>query len=332
MKGFRRNSADTSIAFLDIICCGFGAIVLLLVIVKTGTPDVLEVSDDPESGRIKDLQEELFTIRGEIDYLERELNAKHEQLDIETERVAILRGDLDQAGSQLILRQSSNIDEEERQAELKIAMQSLTEEMRRLLGDAYQRRDNIIGGIPVDSEYVIFIIDTSGSMYNYAWNRVVDEIVNILDIYPNIKGMQVMNDMGQYMFSSYRGQWIPDTPSRRRVVIDQLRTWHPFSNSSPVEGITAAIRSFYSPDKKISLYVFGDDYTGTRLEPVLETVASLNREKPNGEPMVRIHAIGFPVQFQGNAGQNSSGARFAALMRELAHQNSGTFVGLNDFR
>lgn len=332
MKGFRRRSEDSSIAFLDIICCGFGAIILLLVIVQTGTPDVLESSENQQGGRIKVLQEELFTLRGEIDYLERELTSKQEQLDVETERVAILRGELDQTGYRLASRQESNIDEEERQTELKVALQSLSEEMRRLLGDAYQRRDNIIGGIPVDSEYVIFIIDTSGSMYNYAWNRVVDEIVNILDIYPNLKGMQIMNDMGQYMFGSYRGQWIPDTPSRRRIVIDQLRTWHPFSNSSPVEGITAAIRSFYSPDRKISLYVFGDDFTGRSMEPVLETVKNLNRENPDSEPMVRIHAIGFPVQFQGNAGQNSSGARFAALMRELAHQNNGTFVGLNDFR
>jgi len=333
MKGFRRNSEDSSIAFLDIICCGFGAIILLLVVVKTGQPDVLEESDNNRGGRIKALQSELFTLRGEIDYLERELTSKQEQLDVETDRVAILRGELDQTGFKLSTRQASNIDEKDRQANLKIALQSLSEEMRRLLGDAYQRRDNIIGGIPVDSEYVIFIIDTSGSMYNYAWNRVIDEIVNILDIYPNLKGMQIMNDMGQYMFGSYRGEWIPDTPSRRRVVIDQLRTWHPFSNSSPVEGITAAIRSFYSPDRKISLYVLGDDFTGRTMEPVLETVKALNRDGPNStDPMVRIHSIGFPVQFQGNAGQNSSGARFAALMRELAHQNNGTFVGLNDFR
>ncbi len=332
MKGFRRNSQDTSIAFLDIICCGFGAIILLLVIVGTGIPDLLESSDLQRGGRIKMLQEELFQLRGEIDYLERELTAKHEQLDLEDRRVAILRGDLDKAGSQFANLQTSSIDVEERRADLRIALQSLSEEMRRLLGDAYQRRNNIIGGIPVDSEYVIFIIDTSGSMHNYAWNRVVDEIVNILDIYPNLKGMQVMNDMGQYMFKSYRGQWIPDTPARRRVVINQLRTWHPFSNSSPVEGITAAIRAFYSPDHTISLFVFGDDFTGQSLGPVLETVKALNRQHTEGEPMVRIHAIGFPVQFQGNAGQNSSGARFAALMRELAHQNNGTFVGLNDFR
>lgn len=330
MKRFRRDSQDSSLAFLDIICCGFGAIILLLVIVKTGQPDVLEESENNNGGRIKSLQEELFSLRGEIDYLERELISKQEQLDIEDERVAILRGELDQTGFLLKRTQASNIDEDERQADLRIALQSLTAEMRRLLGDSYQRNDNLIGGIPVDSEYVIFIIDTSGSMYNAAWGRVINEIVNILDIYPNLKGMQVMNDMGEYMFGSYRGEWIPDTPSRRKIVIDQLATWHPFSNSSPVEGITAAIRSFYSPDRKISLFVFGDDYSGGALSPVLDTVKALNSNAQDGESIVRIHTIGFPVQFQGNGARG--GTQFAALMRELAYQNNGTFVGLNDFR
>ena len=329
----RRETQDSSVSFLDIICCGFGAIILLLVIVQTGQPEVLEESQNQQGGRIKSLQEELFQLRGEINYLERDLITKQEQLDIESKRVAIMRGELDQTGTKLSTIKDSSLDEEERKADLKIALQSLTAEMRRLLGVAHNRRNNLVGGIPVDSEYVIFIIDTSGSMYNAAWGRVINEVVNILDIYPNVKGMQVMNDMGQYMFGTYKGQWIPDTPSRRRVIVDQLRTWRPFSNSSPAEGITAAIRSFYSPDRRISLYVFGDDFSGRSLSRVLDTVKDLNRKTPDAEPLVRIHAIGFPVQFAANnGGYNSSGARFAALMRELAHQNNGTFVALNDYR
>ena len=331
MRRKRERGQDTSIAFLDIICCGFGAIVLLLVIVQSGAEEPLEASTTNQGGSIKALQRQLFELRGEIDYLERELRSKREQLDVQQERVAILHGELEQSGNRLARLQNANISETERQAELKLALQSLSDEMRRLLGAAYQRRNNVIGGIPVDSEYVIFIIDTSGSMYHYAWNRVMEEVVNILDIYPNLKGMQIMNDMGQYMFSSHRGQWIPDTPGRRQILVEQLRVWNPFSNSSPVEGITAAIRNFYSPEHKISLYVFGDDYTGNSLAPVLDTVRALNSERGQGEPRVRIHAIGFPVLFADNAGHHS-GERFAALMRELAHQNAGTFVGLNDFR
>ena len=328
MRRSRRNSEDSNISFLDIICCGFGAIVLLLVVVQSGQRTVIEESEIDDSGRIRALQEQLFAIRGEVAFVERELNAKQEQLGIENTQVAILRRQSEEL-SQRVAANEAGLDSEDELSDLKVALQSLTAEMQRLLGAYYKRRDNVIGGIPVDSEYVIFIIDTSGSMFTFAWNRVVDEVSNILDIYPNVQGMQIMNDMGQYMFSSYRNEWIDDTPSRRKVMINQLRTWHPFSNSSPVEGINAAIRSFYSPDKKISLYVFGDDYTGRRLEPVLETVRNLNREAPGEDPRVRIHAVGFPVQL---AGGTQSGVRFAALMRELAHQNAGTFVGLNDFR
>ena len=328
----KRGSEEANISFLDVICCGFGAIVLLLLIVQSQLPDVLEVSDVDSAGRVKALQEELFEIRGEINYLERELNAKHEQVDVEDERVAILRGEQDQLGRRAAALRSANLSVSDERQNLQLALQSLTSEMRSLFRN-YQVTDDYIGGIPVDSEYVIFIIDTSGSMYTYAWNRMIQEVVNILDIYPQVKGMQIMNDMGQYMFSTYRDQWIPDTPARREVMISQLRNWHPFSNSSPVEGINAAIRSFYSPDKKISLYVLGDDYTGRNLERVLETIRSLNRDGPEGEPMVRIHAIGFPVLFAVNdAGAQTSGFRFAALMREMTHQNMGTFVGLNDFR
>jgi hypothetical protein len=56
--------------------------------------------------------------------------------------------------------------------QLAIARQSLTEEMKRLL-DGLEVRNNLIGGIPVDSEYIIFVIDTSGSMFSYAWERMM---------------------------------------------------------------------------------------------------------------------------------------------------------------
>ncbi|MEE4108168.1 MAG: VWA domain-containing protein, partial [Halieaceae bacterium] len=50
------------------------------------------------------------------------------------------------------------------------------------------------------------------------------------------------------------------------------------------------------------------------------------------ERRVRIHAVGFPVQFIRAAPLQTTGIRFAALMRELTYRNDGTFVGLNDFR
>ena len=331
MRRNRRLAEDTNISFLDVICCGFGAIILLLVIVKSNQPVVLEESPINLDGQVKALQKRLFTIRGEIDYLEKDLNARHEQLDVQKQRVAILRSEFDVLNSQRAAVSDADASLSTQKLDLQIALQTLTKEMKRLISGR-SSLNNYVGGIPVDSEYIIFIIDTSGSMFIVAWNRMIKEMVNILNIYPKVKGIQVMNDMGKYMFTTYRGEWIPDTPSRRKAIIDRLRNWNAFSNSSPVEGINAAIRSFYSKDKKISLYVMGDDYSGRSLSRVLEVVNSLNKKNKRGDSLVRIHAVGFPVQFLQRLNVNGSGVRYAALMRELAEQNNGTFIGLNNVR
>ena len=206
----------------------------------------------------------------------------------------------------------------------------LTEEMERLQPQD-RVRNQLIGGVPVDSEYVIFVIDTSGSMQMAAWRRLQTEMLNILNIYPSVKGIQVMNDMGDYMFSQYQGRWIPDTPARRKAINTRLAGWQPFSNSSPVEGIEAAIRRFYASDKRISLYVFGDDFSRGSIQDVIDTVARLNRADRSGQRRVRIHAVGFPVLFS-RPDLSMNAVRFAALMRKLAEDNNGSFVGLNSTR
>lgn len=332
MKIRRRGQEPISIAFLDVITCGFGAIILLLMIAKFGDPPEPEPPDDPRISEISALQRGLFDRQSEAQELEAAIAAKSEQVRTWEDEAVRLRSQLEATESRLRSERDTAALNAAVLGELKVAQQQLSEEMRRL----YQQRDRIrtdlVGGIPVDSEYIIFVIDTSGSMFRYAWPKVIEQIVQTLNVYPKVKGIQVMNDMGAYMFSSYRGQWIPDTPARRNAVIERLRTWNAFSNSSPVEGITAAIRSFYSPDKKISIYVYGDEFTGRSIREVVEYVKTINRKDARGNPMVRIHAIGFPVQFANPPHLQQTGIKFATLMRELTRQNGGTFVGLNSFR
>lgn len=258
----RREQEQVNMSFLDVVCCGFGAIVLLLMITKTVEPIVIETSKINMEGQVANLQEQLFTLRGESTVLNRDLDAKHEQLSVEQKRIAILKSKMKQLQADYARMASAASVEGSQRGELYMAMQSLTEEMERLLGKQHQRQNSVIGGIPVDSEYIVFIIDTSGSMFNYSWERMMNELVATLEIYPQVKGIQIMNDMGDYMFSNYRGKWIPDTPGRRDVIIKRLRRWNPFSNSSPVEGIQKAVRAFYDPNKKISLYVLGDELSG----------------------------------------------------------------------
>ncbi|MBL4821740.1 MAG: VWA domain-containing protein [Gammaproteobacteria bacterium] len=328
-----RETDSYSVAFLDVMSCGFGAIILLLMITRSAAPVIIEISDVDTTGSVNELQEQLFAIRGETTTLDRELNAKQEQLSTYQERVARLRRELTQAQAQHQITSQTSEETADELGQLNIARQALSAEMQRLLEQNFAKQDNVIAGIPVDSEYIIFVIDTSGSMYQSSWSRMLEVIGNTLDVYPEVKGIQVMNDMGDYMFDSYRGQWIPDTPSRRNLIISTLRTWNPYSNSSPVEGVTRAINSFYSPDKKISIYVLGDDFQpGGSITEVLRVIQRINLEGADGERLVRIHGIGFPNIFQLDRRFQQSVYRYSNLMRELTQRNGGTFVGLNDYR
>jgi hypothetical protein len=332
MKTRQRDIEIFSLSFLDCICCAFGAVILLFVLSKFAEPIIIEDLRQDLESVIERLEEELHEIRGETVILNRELTAKKEQLSEEKQRLARRQGDLSKIEGQFAASEDNAQVQNIIEGKLAEAMQELTEEARRLLKNQPRKIQSAVGGIPVDSEYIIFIIDTSGSMQRYAWGLVQKKMRETLAIYPKVKGIQIMNDMGDYMFSQYRGKWIPDTPARRRAILSRLSTWQAFSNSSPVEGITAAIRTFYDPDKKISLYVFGDEFSGGSIQPVVESVDRINRATKDGSRRVRIHAVGFPVVMDNTNKRGNTGERFATLMRILCQKNGGTFVGLNSTR
>jgi len=329
MRTRRRDIEIFSLSFLDVICCGFGAIILLFVLSKFAEPVIIDEIRTDLQAEIMRLEQELHEIRGETTLRNRELTGQKEQLALEKEKLARLQGDLSEIRGQFAAADQHAEVQNIIEARLARALQELTEEMKRLLQKQPKPVDSSVGGIPVDSEYIIFIIDTSGSMQRNAWGLVQKKLAETLRVYPRVKGIQVMNDMGVYMFSQYAGKWIPDTPGRRRAIISNLTTWRSFSNSSPVEGITAAINTFHAADKKISLYVFGDEFSGNAIQPVIEEVDRINRANQKGQRRVRIHAVGFPVVLKDKVGRGNTGERFATLMRILCYRNGGTFVGLN---
>ena len=148
----------------------------------------------------------------------------------------------------------------------------------------------------------------------------------ILDLYPKVKGVQIMNDQGTYMFDDYARQWIPDTPARRKAIIERMKHWEPYSESSPVRGLKTALNTYRSAEKKVSIYYLGDDFSDEEIQPVLDAVDRLNPPDASGHRQVRIHAIGFPMP---DRYPQYTAQRYAALMRVLCERNGGAFVGLN---
>jgi hypothetical protein len=312
-----------NLSFLDVVCCGFGAVILLLVITKIYEPVTIQKSQEELQKLIVTLEQELNLIQGESTVLNQTLTEVREQLSENDEQKNRLTGDLSELQGEFTASKALADEKTAEMNGLLSAKQSMTEIMRRLLKDYRPKDETTVGGIPVDSEYIIFVIDTSGSMTQGPWNLVIQKITETLAVYPKLKGIQVLNDEGEYMFSSYAGRWIPDSPSIRKNITSRLQYWNPYSDSSPVEGITEAINTFYDRDKKISIYVFGDDFPRGSVEAVCRYVARINKADRFGNRLVRIHGIGFPTQIG-----TANGAKFAHLMRKLSEQNGGTFVAL----
>ena len=325
----RRRSVEVfSLSFLDCICCGFGAMILLLVLTEMGRPVVLEKSRKNLDGQVRALTERLYVIQGETDELTRELEGSRVTLDQERQKLARLSGELSAIQGQYASSTQDASVSNRVAGELVTAYQRLSAEMQRLLQQRAKRpATEAIGGIPVDSEYVIFVVDTSDSMTDNHWDTNLAIIDEILGFYPHVSGMQIMNDQGTYMFEDTKGQWLSDSPEERTEIRKRARHWAAFSQSNPVPGMEEAIRTYWAPDKRISVFVLGDEFTGKSIQAALDAITALNKPGPDGRRPVRIHAIGFP---EGEGMSPYTNIRFSTLMRLVCSQNNGTFVGLKN--
>ncbi len=323
----RRNIEAFSLSFLDCICCGFGAIVLLLVLSKIYDPNNLNVQ--AESIELsQSLKEQLEEIQNESSFVDQNYReAKLNTVNL-LQELEVLNKELNNVRGEYAISLSKPIELDDNEKDLEEAKQKLSDEIKKMQPDFRRASNEAIGGIPVDSEYIIFVIDTSGSMQS-KWDWAERKLSEVLDVYPTVKGLQIMNDNGRFMFQQYGKTWLPDTPQLRQSIKNTMRQWAPFSDSDPSDGISYAIQSFWAPDKKISIYVFGDEFQGNSMEAVLNDIDRINVEDENGNRLVRIHAVGFPYSFGGSRIPQSS-QRFAGLMRLLCERNGGTFVALTN--
>ena len=315
MKRKSRDFEIFSLSFLDIISCGFGAVVLLVLI----SPFSESVLPDFTS-QTRNALDQVLQAEARIEGLERALEQETRELEQIREQLTREQSKAAQAKNTLRAADAEAERVSENLAGLELVERSLRDSQRASIRpDTAQIRDEEVGGIPVDSDYVVFIIDTSGSMQS-IWPRVTREVENIINIHPRINGFQILNDNGTHLVGGYAGRWIPDTAARRSSVISLFRNWKSASNSSPVEGLEVALKRDVNPNQKVSIYIFGDDYTGSSYDSVIGTLKQANANRITGKPLARVHAIGFLSP--------TSNGRFETLMREVTRQNNGTFIAL----
>lgn len=316
MKRERQSSdSDASLSFLDVIACAFGAIVLLVLVLPIGE------RSGPAAGVQLNEYGALLLLLGE----RRETaNALADRLTADRQRADslddLLAARKDANNTLRNLLNQTRSDTERIRAGIAAAQNAQLALEARNQREANEARPTDYAGIPVDSEYVALVVDTSGSMRS-IWPEVVGEIESVLSIYPDIKGFQILSASGEYLWKP--GIWIKDTTGNRAVAKARVASWSAYSASNPEEGILTAVRDLYRPAIAMAIFVFGDDYMGTDYGNFLSAVRVGVDRHASALGALRIHAFGFDSE------ASSQRAKYATLMRELTRRHDGAFLALS---
>lgn len=333
----RRRSAQTfSLSFLDCICCGFGAIILIFVLtIGSREKEKLEVLKELQvalAGQLEELTK-LETSKDEFEKQQRQIsNLVVDAKKSHAEIIALIdeleaQMQKEKAGLQALL-----VDQDELKS--RVAVRQKEPELR-LLPEVQPTPV----GLPTDSNYIAIVIDTSGSMrdpnHGGLWPIVIRKVDELLDSYPELKGLQLIDGDGRFIMGRNArgtGGWIQDSKQVRDDIKRYLRRYDQDSISNPVPGIYNAINYLYdkeNPDMKMAIYVFGDEFIDTA-DQVINRLNQLNPPDENGNRKVVINAIGFPTTIRYTFSMFNTGLKFANLMRTVCYQHGGAFIALQD--
>jgi hypothetical protein len=335
----RRQTQVFSLAFLDCICCGFGAVILVFI---------LSV-DSREKEKLQTLLDVSRALAEQAAQLTR-LKASKEDLEKSNARVATLVTDArlrNDSIHALIDDMENGLQREKRGLEAllvdiddlkkEIAARQKKPEYEMILPDVKPAPV----GLPVGNNYLAFVIDTSGSMrdpnFGGLWPIAIRTIESVLDVYPNVDGIQLLDGDGRFILGrrgTGTGGWLADTPQTRETIKRTLRRYDQDTVSNPVPGIYNAMRFLYdkdNPKMRMGIFVFGDEFNSPdTADLVIRRLDELNPADENGNRKVTINAVGFPTTIRYQFSMGNTGLRFANLMRTVTYLHGGAFIALQD--
>lgn len=279
----RRQTELFSLSFLDCICCGFGAVILLFVIVNTRTDqpqsvsqghlqptmdtrEVEQLNRDRLQLRISHAQREIQQLQSEISVLEAQLNLVHKRREKITRQIDDMQKNLDSRISNV--RDSKNKSETLKE-ELKILESELNnlqaaikeakekyqgDDVRAHVGDGYR---HYLTGLSLSGKRTLILLDCSASMLS---DRIVDVIRRRnLDISSKRRAPKWRQTVaaidwlltqlpvdGQFQLYGFNEKAFP-------VLAGNAGLWLDASDSASVNAIRAAVHNLV-PEGGTSLY------------------------------------------------------------------------------
>jgi hypothetical protein len=304
-----------SMSFLDIMACGFGALVLILLISEFQESEIKITKND--ANQFLDATELKNIKVKKLSLLEEDIQNELLNLSDAIKQKRLLESILKQR--QIVAKNLNNL----------ASRKEYSINKKKQLQNINFVEQNEASGIKIDSKYLVFIIDNSGSMQTSGpWSRVLKEVDSIIQTFPSLEGYLIMNDAGNIIHG--KSPWLNPTKINRSTSLKLLRA-NPnkfLSLSNPVVALKKTINSYGTRYEDIGVFIVGDDVLDSnRIENISNEIMKLN-SLPDGKKRVRINAIAFltakdePIYEQQNM-------NYLMLMRELTEQSGGAMVVIN---
>src|SRR5215217_989961 len=161
----RRETEVFSLAFLDCICCGFGAVILVFILTVSQKTSVDKADVDSARERLRKIQSDVTMSQAEIDRLAKVLAAAQLELqDINAKSTQDQLKLTDRKRELLLMLQQTGA--------LKDALHTLLGEKKALPTEDIAPpvpipnvdRRQYLTGVKLQGEFVVFLVRTSGSM------------------------------------------------------------------------------------------------------------------------------------------------------------------------
>lgn len=302
-------------SFLDIMACGFGALVLILLISEFQETEIKVVIND--ANRFLDANDLMETRINELSVIDNKIDT--ELIELSQINNNIKKLNLILKKRQLIAKNLNDLASDNQYSINK----KRSAQQNQLI------EQNEASGIKIDSRYLVFIIDNSGSMQTSGpWSRVLQEIDSIIQTFPNLEGYLILNDAGKTIHGG--SPWLNPSKSNRSTSISLLKA-NPnkyMSLSNPVIALKVAINRYGANYKDVGVFIVGDDVLDNdRIENISNNILKLN-SLPGGLKKVRINAIAF-LTAKDEAIYEQQNMNYLILMRELTEQSGGAMVVVN---
>lgn len=349
----KRGVSTFNLSFLDIMSCGFGAVILVFLIIKHETDTQVETKNQEELAEVRLLEEEIKIGEENLVMARNTISAIDDQLATAQGLARRINNRIDAVRGQLADLDDSDTDQQIKllQAQLK----TLEEEKEKLEEEAEAQGSNVrehigqgdrqyLTGLNLGGDRVLILLDNSSSMLDSSivniirrrhmsdaikrsskkWQRAVATVEWLTTQFPVGSHFQIFtfNEQTQPLLSDTAGQWLEVAdPTQLEANVLALRKVIPNGGTNLAEAFLAMGQLSPLPD---NIFLITDGLPTRGLSrPRQNTVSGAERlelyhrameQLPNGIP---VNVILAPMEGDPMA---------AAAFWQLAQTTQGSFL------